>query len=81
MHQPQATFQVCGARVRSLRMDAGMEIADLAREVGITPSYLSRIEVGTATGRMRPARYVRLRAALKTTDSKILIPPEDHPKE
>ncbi|MFE9064836.1 helix-turn-helix domain-containing protein [Streptomyces violaceusniger] len=84
MHRPPATFQVDGAAVRSIRMDAGVEISQLADEVGITASYLSRIEVGTATGRMKPATYVRLRKALRTTDKHLLLAPRDeerHKKE
>ena len=84
MHRPPATFQVDGAAVRSIRMDAGIEISQLADEVGITASYLSRIEVGTATGRMKPATYVRLRKALTATDNDILLAPREdrtHQKE
>lgn len=75
---PPATFQVNGAAVRSIRMDAGIEISELAEEIGITSSYLSRIEVGrTATGRMKPATYVRLRTALGATDDQLLATREE----
>ncbi|MGW7001310.1 helix-turn-helix domain-containing protein [Streptomyces sp. NPDC054933] len=79
MHQP-ATYQVNGAALRIRRMNRGVEIAELAQAAGITPSYLSRVEVGTASGRMRPGTYTALRDYLKATDQDLLAPHED-PRE
>jgi transcriptional regulator with XRE-family HTH domain len=58
-------------------MQEGIEISQLAETVGITPSYLSRIEVGTASGRMRPGTYAALRAALNASDDDLLAPPTE----
>lgn len=69
MHHPFATYQVDGTAIRRLRMRQGVEIGQLASSVGITPSYLSRIEVGTRC-RLRPRTYAALRTALG-------IPPDD----
>lgn len=77
MHQPQPTFWVNGTAVRDRRMALGIEITELADAAGITASYLSRIEVGTATGRMRPRKYAALRTALgvQPDDPQLLAPP------
>lgn len=84
MHRPQPTFQVNGAAIRTIRMQQGVEISELAEKAGITPSYLSRLEVGTATGRMRPGRYAALRTALglPPDDTQLLAPsPHEEPHE
>jgi transcriptional regulator with XRE-family HTH domain len=44
-------------------MSRGMKIADLARNAGITGSYLSRLETG-ARRHMSPPTYMALRTAL-----------------
>lgn len=81
MHRAPPTFQVNGAAIRSIRMDAGIDISQLAAEIGITASYLSRIEVGTASGRMKPRTYIRLRTALNATDKQLLIAPGETPPQ
>lgn len=43
-------------------MARGMKIADLARNAGITRSYLSRLETGVRR-QMRPPTYTALRTA------------------
>lgn len=78
MHQPPTTFEVDGAAICSKRMQAGLEVQQLADRVGITASYLRKLETGTRT-RMRPGKYVRLRAALSATDAELLAPPR-HPQ-
>ncbi|MFB7707981.1 helix-turn-helix domain-containing protein [Streptomyces sp. NPDC056105] len=78
MHQPPTTYTVDGRKVRELRMAAGVEVADLAEQAGISRRYLSHIENGTRT-RMRPARYQRLRQALGANEAELLAPPETPP--
>lgn len=78
MHQPPTTYTVNGPKVRELRMEAGLEVAELAEKAGISRRYLSHIENGTRT-RMRPKRYQRLRKALGANEEALLAPPETPP--
>lgn len=54
-------------------MQRGIQMADLARTVGITSSYLSRLETGVRR-QMRPPTYTALRASLglKADDDQLL---------
>ncbi|MFC8272318.1 helix-turn-helix domain-containing protein [Streptomyces sp. NPDC057271] len=80
MHQPGATFQVDGAAIRKKRMQAGIETEQLAEAVGITANYLNKLERG-ARRRLRPSKYVRLRAALNATDTDLLASNEAQRKD
>ncbi|MEV6696292.1 helix-turn-helix domain-containing protein [Streptomyces sp. NPDC051453] len=75
MHQPPTTFQVDGAAICTKRMQAGLEVTDLAVAAGITNSYLRKIERGVRK-HVGPGPYTRLRAALKATDDELLDPTE-----
>lgn len=75
MHQPPTTFPVRGAAICDKRMQAGLEVTDLAVAAGITPSYLRKIERGVRKN-VGPGPYTRLRAALKATDDELLDPTE-----
>lgn len=79
MHQP-ATFEVDGAAIRTKRMQAGIEVQVLADAIGITASYLRKLETG-ARKHMRPGPYVRLRAALNATDDDFLLAPTEDPPQ
>lgn len=80
MHQPP-TFTVDGDAIREERMQAGLEISELAEAAGISRRYLSHLENGTRS-RMRPRKYTQLRAALNSTDARLLAPQRtDTPKE
>ncbi|MEZ0066742.1 transcriptional regulator with XRE-family HTH domain [Streptacidiphilus sp. MAP12-20] len=70
------TVTVDGAAIRQLRMLAGCEMADLADRVGITRSYLSRIETGTRR-QVRPRVYAALRTALEASDQQLLADHEN----
>jgi transcriptional regulator with XRE-family HTH domain len=82
MEQPPPTFQVKGAEIRKLRMQAGLSTAELAKHAGISRRYLNHLENGYRT-RMRPGPYAGLRSALGLpSDSRqLLVPPEDPPQE
>jgi predicted transcriptional regulator len=67
MHQPPTTIPVDGPKLRKRRMDAGLEIDDLATAARISRSYLSHLETGSRT-RMRPARHKRLFDALEAAE-------------
>jgi len=63
MEQPPPTYQVKGAEIRKLRMQAGLSTDELAKAALISRRYLNHLENGYRT-RMRPGPYQRLRTAL-----------------
>lgn len=73
MQQVPPTFQVNGAAIRKRRMQRGMDPSDLARAVGVTASYITKLERGDRS-HMRPGPYVALRAALEADDEELLAP-------
>lgn len=77
MHQPR--IKVDGPGVRRVRMLQGLEIADVAARVGISRSYLSRIEVNSLP--LRPRTYRALHRALNCDDTELLAPGEPDSKE
>lgn len=80
---PATTYLVNGAAIRTRRMDLGMHQAECAAQAGISRPYLSQLETGTRRD-MAPPTYKALRTALqlKSTDRRLLAPPEDpHRKE
>ncbi|MET7923154.1 helix-turn-helix domain-containing protein [Streptomyces sp. NPDC005349] len=79
MHQPPTTFPVDGAAICNKRMQAGLEVTDLAVAAGITGSYLRKIERGIRK-HVGPGPYTRLRAALNATDDELLDPTEVPPE-
>lgn len=79
MAQTPTTFQVDGTAICTKRMNAGMEVQQLADKAGITASYLRKLERGSRT-RMKPATYVRLRAALRANTTELLAPHRDDPE-
>ena len=76
MHQDRPTFEVDGAAIRKHRMEAGLNIAQLAAAIGVTASYLSRIEVGTRR-RMGPNPFAALRAVLNKKSKDLLLAPHE----
>lgn len=58
-------------------MRQGLGTEQVAEAAGITRSYLSRLETGKASGRMRPGTYAALRTALHATDDDLLAPTEE----
>lgn len=82
MHAPRPTFEVDGAVIRKIRMSRGIPTADLARRIGISRSYLTRLEIGVRR-HMRPHTYAALRQALElpSTDTQLLANSEaTHPR-
>jgi transcriptional regulator with XRE-family HTH domain len=79
MAQTPTTFQVDGTAICTKRMQAGMEVNQLAQAAGITASYLRKLERGDRT-RMRPGNYQALRAALNANETELLAP-QPHPPE
>lgn len=79
MAQTPTTFEVDGTAICTKRMQAGMEVQQLADRAGITASYLRKLERGDRT-RMRPGNYQALRAALNATETELLAPHPDPPE-
>jgi transcriptional regulator with XRE-family HTH domain len=79
MTESPTTFAVDGTAICTKRMSAGMEVQQLAAKAGITASYLRKLERGSRT-RMKPATYVRLRAALRANKTELLAPQQDPPE-
>ena len=81
MEQPPPTYQVKGAEIRKLRMQAGLSTAEMAKAAAISRRYLNHLETGYRT-RMRPGPYQRLRTALGLpADSTQLLQPPPNPPE
>lgn len=80
MAQSPTTYHVDGTAICTKRMTAGMEVQQLADLVGITASYLRKLERG-ARKRMRPANYQALRAALNANETELLPSPHHGPPE
>jgi len=74
------TFRVDGTAICTKRMQAGMEVQQLADKAGITASYLRKLERGDRT-RMRPGNYQALRAALDANETELLLAPHTDPPE
>ena len=79
MAQTPTTFEVDGTAICTKRMNAGMEVQQLADQVGITASYLRKVERGDRT-RMRPGPYQALRAALNANETELLAPHPNPPE-
>jgi transcriptional regulator with XRE-family HTH domain len=83
MEQPPPTYQVKGAEIRKLRMQAGLSTDELAKAALISRRYLNHLENGYRT-RMRPGPYQRLRTALglpADSEQILRIPPPESPEK
>ncbi len=80
MAQTPTTFEVDGTAICTRRMNAGMDVQQLADKVGITANYLRKVERGVRT-RMRPGPYQALRAALNADKDELLSTPHTNPPE
>ncbi|MGW7617332.1 helix-turn-helix domain-containing protein [Streptomyces antimycoticus] len=76
MQQAPTTFRVRGVAINERRMQAGLSATQLAALVGVTASYIRKLETGSRK-HMGPGIYVRLRTALSATDNELLAPTED----
>ncbi|MGH9783084.1 MAG: shikimate kinase, partial [Terriglobia bacterium] len=61
-HESDGFLHALGARVRSLRQEAGQSIQELARLAELSPRFLSELEAGR--GNISVARLARIAAAL-----------------
>lgn len=67
-----ANVAVNAATVRHLRIVNGLGVTALAKELGCSPAYVSRIESGRAR-RVSPAMFLKLRRALAVQDPRVLM--------
>jgi transcriptional regulator with XRE-family HTH domain len=73
MQGPVTTFEVDGEAIWAARMQAGIEVKELAAAAGISDSYLRKLERGIRRF-MKPGPYSRLRAALNADEAQLLAP-------
>lgn len=66
------TVEVNGYALREIRVRTGVAIADLADQVGVTRSYLAKIELGHSH-RVSPKVYAAVLAALDIKDRRVLL--------
>lgn len=75
MQEPVTAFEVNGQAIWDARMRAGLEVKDLATAVGVSDSYIRKLEKGQRK-HMKPSTYSRLRGALSASDRQLLAPTE-----
>lgn len=60
---PTTAVPINGAALREIRKRSGVSVADLAKEIGVSRPYVTKIEVGHSR-RVSPEVYARLLKAL-----------------
>lgn len=71
------TITVNGFALREIRLRSGVDLASFAEQVGVTRSYLSKIELGRNT-RVSPQTYAALLVALDIADRRVLLADPHH---
>lgn len=66
------TVEINGYALRKIRVLSGIGVADLARQVGTTRSYIAKLELGH-NRRVSPAVYNALLEALDIQDRRTLL--------
>jgi transcriptional regulator with XRE-family HTH domain len=69
---PPATVEVNGYALREIRVRGGVDIAPMAEQIGVSRSYLTKIELGHNT-RVSPGVFNALLQALSLTDRRVLL--------
>lgn len=72
MSRSPANITLNPAALRLIRQRTGLGVTDLARESGLTPSYISNLEAGRRTA-VSPSVFVALCAALRISDQRALM--------
>src|SRR2546422_824531 len=73
----EALLARLGARVRALRLGAGLTIGEFADRASLSPRFVNQLEAGT--GNISVARLAQVAAVLGRTLPELLPPPEsDH---
>ena len=68
----RTTIEVNGFALREIRLRTGPGVADLADQIGVTRSYLAKIELGHST-RVSPKVFAALMVALDVKDRRALL--------
>lgn len=80
MQEPVTTVEVDGLAIWAKRMQAGIEVKELASAAGVSDSYVRKLERGIRT-RMKHGTYSRLRTALNANETEFLAPPRTQSEE
>ncbi len=70
--QEPTTVDINGFALRKIRVLSGVEIQPLADQIGVTRSYLAKIELGHSV-RVSPKVFNALLAALEIQDRRTLL--------
>lgn len=80
MQEPVTTIAVDGQAIWAARMQAGMTVQQLADAASVSYSYVRKLERGLRKD-MKPDTFGRLRAALKVSETQLLVPGRAQPEE
>lgn len=80
MQEPVTRFEVDGLVIWAKRMQAGIEVKQLARLAGVSDSYVRKLERGTRK-HLTHGTYQRFRAALNANETELLAPPRNQSDE
>lgn len=61
-----------GFALREIRIRSGVDIAPLARQIGVTRSYLAKIELGHSV-RVSPSVFSAIQQALVISDRRAIL--------
>lgn len=68
---PTTAVPINGAALREIRIRTGIAVADLAKEIGVGRSYVTKIELGHSK-RVSPEVFRALMTALDIRDQRVL---------
>lgn len=74
MQEPVTRFEVDGLAIWAKRMQAGMEVRQLATLAEVSDSYVRKLERGIRK-HLTHTTYQRFRAALNANETELLAPP------
>lgn len=80
MEEPATRFKVNGLAFWAKRMQAGIEVKELAERAGVSDSYVRKIERGRREY-LTHDTYQRFRSALDANETELLAPTEAHTNE
>lgn len=78
MQEPVTTFEVNGQVIWAKRMQAGLSVGEFAAQIGISDSYVRKLERGIRK-RLGPGPYLRMRTVLRANETELLLAPTEDP--